>query len=344
MAYIVSVVVPVYNVEQYLKECIDSILEQSFKDIEIILVDDGTKDDSGLICDEYSQKYSNVKTVHKKNAGLGMARNTGLKSASGKYITFVDGDDHIEKKHIQSLYEELKQNGAQACYGGYKEQIGDFYITLPNPCAGEVYRASRITKEIIPRMCGRLDYKTHDEIAMSVCMALYSLDIIRENNILFNSERELISEDLVFNLEYLRYADCICFSSSCSYLYRKNYNSLTKQYLSDRLAKQIIMTDYVIKKTKEINVFEQSEQRIYSTFLFWVRHIVKSEQRNYKNVGFIESLKRIRKVCTDPFVIEVINKYDSTLLTTNPFLLHTLIKGKSILLIWIVSFFRNKVR
>ena len=94
---LISIIVPVYNVENYLKECIDSILRQEFRDYEIILVDDGSKDDSGKICDEYGKKYSFISVIHKKNGGLSDARNFGLKIAKGEYILFIDSDDYIAK-------------------------------------------------------------------------------------------------------------------------------------------------------------------------------------------------------------------------------------------------------
>jgi len=84
----VSVVIPVYNVEKYLKQCLDSVINQEYKDIEVILVDDGSTDNSGYICDEYAQKYQFIEVVHKKNEGLGFARNTGIEKAKGEYITF----------------------------------------------------------------------------------------------------------------------------------------------------------------------------------------------------------------------------------------------------------------
>ena len=90
---LITVIVPVYNVEKYLTQCVDSILNQTYKKIEIILVDDGSKDRSSQLCDDFSTKYLQIKTIHKKNAGLGMARNSGLEVASGEYIVFVDSDD-----------------------------------------------------------------------------------------------------------------------------------------------------------------------------------------------------------------------------------------------------------
>lgn len=104
---IVSVIIPVYNVEQYLKQCLDSVINQTYKNLEIILVDDGSTDNSGKICDEYALKDTRIKVIHKDNGGLSDARNTGLKIATGEYITFIDSDDDIELDMVEYLYSVL---------------------------------------------------------------------------------------------------------------------------------------------------------------------------------------------------------------------------------------------
>lgn len=106
----ISIIVPVYNVKQYLNQCIDSIIDAYRDGIEVILVDDGSKDESGKICDEYSNKYDFIKVVHRENGGLSAARNTGIKLAQGKYIWFVDSDDYIENNSIDVLFEVIKKD------------------------------------------------------------------------------------------------------------------------------------------------------------------------------------------------------------------------------------------
>ena len=100
----ISVIVPVYNVEKYIKRCVDSILNQSYKNFELILIDDGSTDSSASICDEYAERYDNIKTIHKSNEGVSSARNFGLKQACGEYIAFIDSDDWIEADMAQECY------------------------------------------------------------------------------------------------------------------------------------------------------------------------------------------------------------------------------------------------
>ena len=116
---LISVIVPVYNVERYLRQCLDSLINQTYNELEVIMVDDGSKDSSGKICDEYSEKYDNFKVVHKENAGLGMARNTGFEHIKGEYVTFVDSDDYLEPDCIATLYNELRNKDVDMCKGGF---------------------------------------------------------------------------------------------------------------------------------------------------------------------------------------------------------------------------------
>ena len=123
MSALVSVIVPVYNVEKYLRQCLDSLLEQTYKNIEVVMVDDGSKDSSGKICDEYAKKYENFYAVHKENAGLGMARNTGFEHINGEYVTFLDSDDYLENDCIEILYNTLLKQQVDMCKGGFKRVI-----------------------------------------------------------------------------------------------------------------------------------------------------------------------------------------------------------------------------
>ncbi|GFI42006.1 glycosyltransferase family 2 protein [Thomasclavelia cocleata] len=116
----ISVIVPVYNVEKYLNCCIESIINQTYQNIEIILVDDGSTDKSGYICDNYAKKDNRIKVIHKTNGGLSSARNYGIDKANGKYITFIDSDDYISKHYCQILLETLMKYDADISIGNYK--------------------------------------------------------------------------------------------------------------------------------------------------------------------------------------------------------------------------------
>ena len=111
----ISVVIPAYNVEKYLDKCMNSVLNQSFTDFEVLLIDDGAKDSTVQLCDKYAEKDTRVKTYHKKNGGLSDARNYGLERISGKYVTFIDSDDYIDNNYLKYMYDLIVKENAQIC-------------------------------------------------------------------------------------------------------------------------------------------------------------------------------------------------------------------------------------
>ena len=140
----VSVIVPVYNVEKYIGRCIESIIKQSYKNLEIILIDDGSKDNSGKICDEYAQKDNRIKVIHKKNGGLSDARNTGLNIVNGEYICFIDSDDYIHKDLLKDNLEKLIQQKADMiCFNRFVVN-GEKIIEKP-----QLYNENMTTYDVI---------------------------------------------------------------------------------------------------------------------------------------------------------------------------------------------------
>lgn len=122
---LVSIIVPVYKVEEMLDRCMESILHQSYKNIEVILVDDGSPDRCPILCDEYSKKDKRVKVIHKENGGLSSARNEGLKKATGEYLCFIDSDDYVEKNYVEKLYNEISKNNLDFVVCNYKRIYGE---------------------------------------------------------------------------------------------------------------------------------------------------------------------------------------------------------------------------
>lgn len=140
---LISVIVPVYNVSRYIDRCMTSLLKQTYENIEIILVDDGSPDDCGFKCDQYARTDSRVYVIHKKNAGLGMARNSGLDIAKGKYVAFIDSDDYVDEQMFERLYDRLKHEKADTCFCRYYDRTSDGQNLL----AREVYKKSLYCEE-----------------------------------------------------------------------------------------------------------------------------------------------------------------------------------------------------
>lgn len=188
----ISIIVPVYNVEKYIRRCLDSLLGQTFEDIEILLIDDGSKDSSGDICDEYAACDGRFRTIHKQNGGVSSARNAGLDNAVGKYIMFCDPDDYVEPTWCEKLYNAAEENGGFFACCGYNE------IRIRNNTSRSVvaYSESDIPQEKLLML-----YK--NGFFGAVWNKIFNLSIIRQNNLKFDITIS-IAEDGVFLLQYLR--------------------------------------------------------------------------------------------------------------------------------------------
>lgn len=306
---LISIIVPIYNVSKYLDRCMESLLKQTYTNIEIIMVDDGSPDDCGNKCDCYAKKDCRVKVIHKKNAGLGMARNSGIDISSGKYISFVDSDDYVDTKMIERLYNRLNKENADTCFCRYYNVAANGKKML----AKEVYHKSKYknddVKEVLLGMIGSPPMQQGDvEIGMSVWKGLYSLDIINTHNIRFPSEREYISEDIIFHIEYLKYSKNITIEETSNYYYCDNGSSLTKSYNANRF----VMEKKLLEKEKmELSqIFETDEyiQRLYKAFLGRVRNCISQEVN--RNPLKKDIRNNIREICEDQTVQQVLEEFN----------------------------------
>lgn len=303
----ISVIVPVYNVENYLHECVDSILRQTYSNIEVILVDDGSKDKSGSICDEYLEKDSRIKVIHKENAGLGYARNSGLDIASGEYVTFVDSDDYIEENMIKKLYQGIVNNNVDECKMGFQRVTDTGVVYGEKKYEEEVFEGENARLKFFPRMLGSAP-KKHDSIEMCVCGALFNNTLIQKNNIRFPSERVLISEDLIFQMEFLQYAKGACTLSARMYKYRINLNSLTKSYNATRLEKACFFYDEVLKRLLQYGYGK--DEILRATKMFFINlKVCISQECSFSEHSNREALSGIRKICRDEDVQRIIKSY-----------------------------------
>lgn len=305
---LISVIVPVYNVEKYLRECLNSLLTQTYRELEIIMVDDGSSDASGKICDEYAQEYENFFVVHKENAGLGLARNTGLEYITGKYVTFLDSDDYLERDAIEILYRSLVGNNVDMCKGGFKKTSNKGEILFVRQYKNEVFEGERARLEFLPRMVGsRPDKK--DSIEMCVCGALYAVAPITENNIRFPSERELISEDLVFNIDYMQHANGGCTISYCGYRYRWNRKSLSTQYRSNRFDTCCFFYSEMNKKLLSLNYDKMTILRLKRLFFVYLDVCISQEIPTVSGHDRRHACKQIGEMCKNKTLRDAIRSY-----------------------------------
>lgn len=228
MKDLVSIIVPVYNTQKYLDRCLESLTNQSYQTIEIILVDDGSTDRSPEICNTWAKKDNRVVVVHKQNAGAGMARNTGLEHASGQYVLFVDSDDYVDRNTIMKCVCDAQKYSVDIVAFGRNEVYTDGRITPKTMSTDRLYyEGETIIVDILP---GLFTYSKG--IGTSVWGKLYNLELIRNSGIRFRSEREYLSEDACFNLELFSFVSSLKILPEHLYYYCRNDASLSRSYKS----------------------------------------------------------------------------------------------------------------
>lgn len=226
----VSIIVPMYNTEAYVAQCINSLRNQSLKNIEIVLVDDGSPDQCGRIADVYQQKDSRIKVVHRSNGGLGPARNTGVEIATGDFIGFVDSDDWVEPQMYEQLYSAAVVNNAQIVYGGVKVVLNeDKQYQQEHPFANRTLRGEQEIFELRRGFYGALPAHVKDDPThMSACFGIYSRKLIEENDLKFFNIR---SEDIFFNIQACIAARVITCIEETNYCYRcEEHPSITQSF------------------------------------------------------------------------------------------------------------------
>jgi len=218
----ISIIVPVYNVEKYVEKCIDSILNQTFKEFELILVDDGSTDSSGCICDKYKDKDNRIIVIHKENGGLSSARNTGIKIAKGDFIGFVDSDDYIAENMYKKLYDLCIDNNCEISVCKFGEEVDGEIINTKEYESLKIMDNEEGMKELFKGILYRF----------SSCNKLFKREVFKD--IIFPKGR--IHEDLSTTYRLFANANKIAYINYAGYIYVKRSDSiLTSSYSEKRL-------------------------------------------------------------------------------------------------------------
>lgn len=332
----ISVIVPVYNVEKYLEQCIDSLLSQTYQNFEIILVDDGSTDSSGKICDIYKENHKNIKVIHKKNEGLGFARNTGLLYATGEYVTFIDSDDYVDKYLLEDLYNGILETDVDVCIGGFKKVADSGQVLYEEKYDEQYFIHDSTTNKAFIKMLGSLPSK-HDSIRMSVWNVLYKLSIIKNNNIQFPSERELISEDLIFDFFYYQHVKKCKILDNSNYYYRSNPTSLTMSYRKDRFKKTIVFYQHLNKLMNDNSFSNEAFIRFKKLIFIYVRMCIQQEKKKVSNLKLKDCLLNIKRICEDKNLKKILEEYPVNQLEFKQKIFIYCIKYKIIMLLYLFS-------
>lgn len=308
---LVTVVLPIYNVEKYLDRCINSVVKQSYQNLEIILVDDGSPDGCSQKCEEWSKKDNRIKVIHKENAGLGMARNTGIDNATGEYICFFDSDDYIALDAIEKAYNQISKYDAEIVLFGFCN-VGsdgkDKKRIIPQT-ENEIYRGKSVQTYVLPNLIApnpATGKKTN--LWMSAWACMYSMKTIQQANWRFVSERQYISED-VYSLLYL-YKDvkAVTVLSEALYFYCENGNSLTHTYRKDRYEKNKYCYDACQEACGELGYNQDIKDRLafqyISNIIGALKIVVKSDS------DILERKQNLKDIVADKHFQAVIKKMD----------------------------------
>lgn len=312
---LVTVVLSIYNVEPYLNRCIESVVGQTYQNLEILLIDDGSPDGCPALCDEWAKKDSRIRVIHKQNAGLGMARNTGIENATGEYICFFDSDDYIAPTTIEKAYALAQKEMSDIVifgYHGVDDQNHVKYSFTPND-SKKIFTGDEVLQEFFPDfMAPNPHRKESRRFYMSAWVLLYSTKMIRQAGWRFVSEREIIAEDVYSMLTLFPHVNKVAVLPEALYYYCDNGASLSRGYRPDRYQRICHFYSECVKVSKELQYSEEILHRISKPYVSFTLAAMKQECA--VKPSFKEAKKAVATIGSDAMLQEVLeqNKKDVT--------------------------------
>lgn len=327
----VSIVVAAYNVEKYIARCLESLINQTLKNIEIIVVNDCATDETLKIIKEYAEMDERIVIVDKKyNEGLSMARNSGLDCASGKYIAFVDGDDFLERTTYEECYQKAEQRGYdEVVFGALFDKKDGTIEKISMTPSKFSYSNKKDMKKYFSEMIGTLpNAKSDYQIGFAPWARIYRTRILKENNIKFISERELIYEDLMFTLNVTPHIESVGIIDKGFYHYCENGESLTRKIDTNRYFRVKKMFEYIQNKKEYEYIFDNPEYliRFKRTILSYIRLSIIQ----LVNAGDLYD-NDLKKIANDSMCRFVVEKYPVLKLPFGQSVFAILLKHKCIL-------------
>lgn len=296
---LVSVIVPIYNAQKYLDKCLESLLEQTLESIEIILVNDGSKDNSLQICKAYCAEHPNIKLIDKKNEGVSVARNTGIEHATGDYIGFVDPDDWVEPTMYENMYTTAINNNCNICMCNYfkDDKIGSspklFKFT------DEVLTRAEIIEDVVPHMIGIDDIMPRYTYIMgSVWRCLYKKEFIAMHGLRFIKGISIM-EDLLFSLEALLKSERVCFNHGVYYHYVQNPKSVLHAYNKNMWKDQVKVHELLEKILEAAEIEEDMRNRLDMRYISMALAAMRNEATRGNKAQLKKRVELIKAICTD---------------------------------------------
>lgn len=256
----IGVVVTIYNVESYIRKCLDSVIGQTYKDLEIILVDDGSLDNSGLICDEYAKQDHRIRVIHKKNQGLVLARMTGIQALDTEFVSFVDGDDWIEPAMYGKMAEIIEETGADMVISGMIFEKEGRKILEQEVIPPGTYHSEEIKNRVIPTMMFDNQYGQRSGIT-SLCTKLFKRNLLSESMAAMDPEITY-GEDGAITFVSIAKAQAVTIVEDRWYHYVIRNDSMVRQYSMNSLKKVQIFKDYMEQALKSLQIWDMTEYQL----------------------------------------------------------------------------------
>ena len=314
----VSIIVPVYNAEKYIERSVSSLRNQTLQDIEIILVDDSSKDSSLEICNKMAMEDSRIKVIHKENEGAGKARNAALEIATGEYIGFMDSDDYVEKEMFETLCNKAEKYNSDLVMSGVLHVGGNMFSEEGKVERKDYFKSDthfETEDELKKLRMGIVGATPEDEddskYGMSIWKNLFRRKIIEENKITFESEREMLSEDSLFMIDYISRIKKATGINEAFYNYYRNEDSISKSYKKDRFEKSLVFADEVEKRFKK-DIAQEEYQLYIDRFWQAICRVICSQEIMHSldnNIKFADLKKRLKQVCTHSRTVIVLKTY-----------------------------------
>ncbi|MBR6787869.1 MAG: glycosyltransferase family 2 protein [Clostridia bacterium] len=337
---IVSVVIPVYNVEAYLDRCVQSVVNQTYRKLEIILVDDGSPDACPSMCDAWAQKDKRIKVVHKENGGLGYARNTGIENATGEYICFFDSDDYVAPTTIEECWRVIEDTKADIVSFGNTDVTNDGKVIgerIPLP-PKEVFSGTEIKENLIPRLVSHNAATGENwNLLLSACFSLISMQLIKRVGWKFVSEREIISEDFYSMFELYQFVEKAAFIRKALYFYVVNPKSLSRSYCKDRYQRTRKFAIAMMEQSKKYDC--EITPEITTMYLGLVMGVLK--QIVACKEKFVEKQRLMREVVQDSLLQEALPEYDYSGEAYTKKVLFWAMRKKSVCICYALAWLRN---
>lgn len=307
-AYKISMIIPVYNAEQYLKKCVDSVRAQTYGNLEIMLVDDGSADSSGELCDAYAEKDERIRVVHKENGGLVSAWKAGVKECSGEYVSFLDSDDWIDPEMLSEMSVYLTGNDREMVISDYIiERDGGSQEYVWQKLAPGEYGRKEIEEKIFPCLLGQEERY----ITISRCMKLISKRLISENGN-YTDPAIIVGEDTTIMLPVL--LDCqriVAMDHKAYYHYLYVKESMVHKYnekLTENIRKLIQTTDRILKDKFTGDKLEEQKKHLDQESILWYFLVLKNEARGNPS-GY---RRNILKLCRSEEIRDLVKKTEIT--------------------------------